>query len=1173
MSSRDQLHSYLRQLEKRLRLGVLLRGAVILTSTALLATVFLVLVSNAFAFSEGSLLGSRIVLFLALASALGLGLAVPLYALNRRRAANRAETAFPQFQQRLITFVEHDARGRDPFLELLAADTLQFARQANPSKLAPDRKLLLSVAGGGACLGVLIWMIVAGPGYLGYGAKRLWAGSPGGAAGFYSIRVTPGDKTVRRNSGQIITAQLFGFESPEARLYARYESSSKWQQTTMESQSGTSAFEFAFASIPEDVDYFVQAGRVQSRHYAIHVLDLPSIKQIRVTYHYPGWTGLKDAVQDGGGDLRAVRGTAAEITISTDRPMRGGAFALNSGQNISLSPGDGNRYKGTIPIEKDGSYHVAAVERGQSVRLSDDFLIEAGKVNPPEVSITRPGRDYQASPIEEVTVSARASDDYGLNDVNLHYSVNGSPARTVSLLKQKGAKDAAGSTILYLENFKVVPGDVVSIYATAKDAKSESHTGMFFVEVQPFEREYSQSQLAGGGAMGGQQFEFSEREKQIIAATWNQQSNKQATTNVASGNGKFLSSVQGKLRDQVRWLSERMQGRELGDENQEFSAFQQDMNAAAQAMGPAAEKLKQQRWSKAIPNEEKALQQLLRADATFRQIQVAFGGQGGGGAGAGRDLANLMDLELNTQKNQYETGQTAESARQRAQTTDKAFQKLDELAHREHQLAEQQHSNPSQSFEQRWQQEMLHRQAQQLQKQLEQLAASNTQGAQGNSTSGTQQSNGTATGAAGEPLQRVIDQLRQASKNMDRAASRGASAADARRAASALEEARRLLDRFQRQQVSPQLDSLARQADRLAGQEQDQATRIGKMFPDNGQPNPLGQLEFDGGTVSQSKLADDRQLLANNLSRLEEAMQAAARNLASAQPEAAAKLHKALGEMDEAELQSRLQRSAESIRYGFDPGSKTMEPAITAGIDQLRQGIREAQQALKGEQQDPVEEALNRIQRLRSEIEALTRPSGDSTGTASQLSAQAQGGQQPEGNQQGQRDQQSQQALGSQTSQNGNANNGFQSGRPGGPRTWQAGRGPGMGTFIEPQGSKPSGEDLESSGLALQQARQELDAIRRQLRNEPESAADVQALMRDVQRLGPGNFPGNPALTEQLRGEVLSTVDRLELQLRRELDGQQSEEIRNGDSLKIPPGYQQSVARYFRQLSENGKSR
>ena len=89
--------------------------------------------------------------------------------------------------------------------------------------------------------------------------------------------------------------------------------------------------------------------------------------------------------------------------------------------------------------------------------------------------------------------------------------------------------------------------------------------------------------------------------------------------------GKVLSEAQAKLREQALALSGRMQSRDLADANEEFNSFEKDMQAAAAAMVPSAEKLKQQAWHDAMPNEQKALQALLRAEATFRQIQVAFG--------------------------------------------------------------------------------------------------------------------------------------------------------------------------------------------------------------------------------------------------------------------------------------------------------------------------------------------------------------------------------------------------------------------------------------------------------------------------------------------------------------------------------------------------------------------
>ena len=59
----------------------------------------------------------------------------------------------------------------------------------------------------------------------------------------------------------------------------------------------------------------------------------------------------------------------------------------------------------TVPIQKDGQFHIAALEGGDDVRLSEDYFIEAQRDKAPEIKMTRPGRDFKASPIEEVTVA------------------------------------------------------------------------------------------------------------------------------------------------------------------------------------------------------------------------------------------------------------------------------------------------------------------------------------------------------------------------------------------------------------------------------------------------------------------------------------------------------------------------------------------------------------------------------------------------------------------------------------------------------------------------------------------------------------------------------------------------------------------------------------------------
>jgi hypothetical protein len=1198
MSFREQLHAYIAQLEQRLRWSAWLRGFAILSGGALAATLVLVTIANALAFSRGSVTAARFGLILVLAIAAAAGLALPLRRLTRRRAIGTAEAAFPQFQQRLTTFAERD--GQDPFIELLAGDTLEVARYAEPKQVVTGRRLWISLGAGAGAFAILVWMIAAGPGFLGYGASLLWTGPHRGKPALYELRVTPGDAVVRRHADQMVSALPTGLRSPSVKLYARFQSSSKWEEIAMQPTAAGSfagGYEFLFAGLPENVEYYVTAGATTSQHFNIRVSDLPAVKQICVTYHYPAWTGMPSEVEERGGDLRAVTGTEAELDVSTDRPLQGGQIQLDSGQRIPLTGGQDNVYRGTVKMDRDGVYHVAGVEQGQPVRVSEDFFIEARKANPPQISLVRPGRgDYDASPIEEVTVAAKATDDYGLSGVALHYSVNGGPETTVDLLRQKGERQADGSTTLSLENFKLVPGDLVSVYATAKDASAEAHTDMIFIQATPFEREFSQSQQSGGGGGGGQgnqSAQISQREKEIISATFKQQRDKNSTPQQATDIAKLLSQSQSTLRDQAVSLSGRLEARELTDEVQAIGQFQKDMVAASEAMAPAAQQLQQEKWKDAIPNEQKALQFLLRAEATFRQIEVAFGarGGGGGGGGAARDLASLFDLELDTEKNQYETRQAAATtAEQKAQEIADALKKLDELAKREEDLAQQQR-NGAQTAEQKWQQEMLQREAQQLQQQMEQQLGQNGRQAQdGQQSSQSGSASGQSSGQAGQrsgpagsssgsaansqqsadraadsrqqAAQQALDRLRQANDDMRRAVSRNASSADSRRAADRLRQATDLLGGMQQQDAAGRLNSMAKAADQLAGQQKQQADRVRDLLAQQSAARANGQPLSYPSAQEIDKMVNDRQQVADDLARLTQQMRTASRELAPTQPAASTRLRSALDGMDENDLGTRMQRSSDRLRSGnfSDP----FEAALTSDLQKLGQQVGDAARALGSAQHTSKDAALN------GAMDDLARLRDQLAGLGGRVDTQPGQGQLTRSGQSGQAGQ----AGGGQSGPVGNRLAG-PVGTPAGGATNRDRNGIGAydtgNTRISGKAAAPQqGPNPADTQRQIDQGVNLLNQVRAVVQDSPEARQQLQSLIDQMRNLDPSRFPGNPALVEQMHQQLVSGVDALELQLRRQLDENQGGTIRNTDPAKIPAGYRDSVAEYYRKLSVGG---
>ncbi|MGA2048363.1 MAG: hypothetical protein ABSG96_11760, partial [Terracidiphilus sp.] len=285
MSKQSELNSYIAELRQRLRLGTWLQGGAIFFATAVTITIVLVLVLNRFAFPAHGVTGARWALLSALAAAAVFGIALPLFHLTRARAVRQAEDANPELEQRLTTFYEKDRKSvesaqADPFLELLAADTLVFAEDVPVSSMIPDNRLFALGGAGLACLCVLVWMIAAGPGYLGYGASLLWTGPARNKPPLYALAVTPGNIAVRRNSDEPIAARVSGMRPEKVQLFAHYQSTAGWEQVTMQAQpdsGGAGLYQFVFAGLPENVEYYVVAGPLISPHYKVRVVDLPTV--------------------------------------------------------------------------------------------------------------------------------------------------------------------------------------------------------------------------------------------------------------------------------------------------------------------------------------------------------------------------------------------------------------------------------------------------------------------------------------------------------------------------------------------------------------------------------------------------------------------------------------------------------------------------------------------------------------------------------------------------------------------------------------------------------------------------------------------------------------------------------------------------------------------------------
>lgn len=1142
MEATRQIERYLDLYRLRLKQLVAARGIAVLAIVAVTITVVTVTIAIRTGFPSELIVGGRVLLLLSLTAIAVFLIVRP----NRRIAASGAsdiEARTPAFAGRVETYTGIEER-EHPLRDLLAEDTLRIAASHPAERQIPQKEFSLVLAAAALSLAGLLWLAIAGPGNYAYGVRHLWAGwviadllPP------QSIDVAPGDDGIRRGGTVRVRATPRGFSPGSAFVHASF-GDGDWQQVEM--AAGDGAFEFAFFSVRQPLQYYVSAAGVRSETFTVEVVELPAIEDLVLTYRFPDWTNRQPEIHDPGGDVRVIAGTEVQVTISADGEMPSAVLVVD--EVTTPMDSDGRDASGEFTVTGDGQYYVAASVGGERIRMSDDYFISVLKDELPELEFARPGRDWSASNIEEVTTSISAIDDYGLESLQLRYSVNGGGWQSVDLPVDNLAAEV--DHVFFLESMSaevreglsLVPGDLVSYYARASDRSGSSSTDIFFIDVQPFDRRYSQSQQMGGGAgqQGNQQEEISQRQREIIVSTWNlireQKNKRQSDAAYVPDNAALLSRVQATLKQQAETLAERTQARQLVASDEKIALFVENLNKAAAAMVPASERLAEVELEQAILPEQEALQYLLRAEAVFTDISLSLqaNNRGGGSGGrAGRDLTDMFELEMDLEKNQYETGDAAspETGQQQLQ---EAQEELGELARRQEQLARNMQQNRTPTPAQRWQQEMLRRDLEELRERLEQMqqsSAANQQSSGGQSQSGSpqQQSGSPQQQQPGEPgedqmneLQRRLESATRAMNEVDDAMREGADAEQLQRASAEarrqLEGAQQRLEEERQQAARNMIADLARRAEELrdeqSGMEQKLQDAIRNIQVGR---NELNRLDSGMSLQEEYELAEAKRELQAKLQKVEQETRKAALALQESEPAAAEQLEKAIRELRDMEVEARLAVAANFIEQGEAVYVAASESAVTEALRELSDDLRRAESMTgsgSGEQREAgqggIAQTLDETRQLRRELQRL---------------------------------------AGGETSEGLPVN---------------------RGRDDRQRSSGIRVADLETErelDRSLDNISEEVIELFRGLRAEGVSEREIDELRRLSADIRAADFSGNEDILQRESRLALSLVEQLELALARVADDRE-QSVRVNAPDDIPDAHREKIADYYRRLGD-----
>ena len=1151
-TDRDEILRVIRQVRNRWRLRIALRGFAVVIAALLGTLVVSAWGLEVYRFTPAAIITFRIVTYGAL---LGFGwwfFVRPLLRhVSDEQVALYLEEHEPSLQAAVLSAVEETRKGdraagldySPKLVGKLVESAAEKIRDVDMGRAVEHQRIQGSSGWLAAGVVLALLLFLFGPTYLRHGVMALL--TPMGsaeAASPYRIAVFPGDATIARGSDQAITATLDGFGTDQVTLFVRSNESVPFERLPLIPLEDPGLFEVLLFDVQESTDYFVEAVGVESGTFTLEVVDLPYVERLEHEYVFPSYTGLEPRLVEEGGDIAVLSGTEVRLRAFPTLSTSGGQMVLDEENETDLVVEPDGSLTGRFVVEKDGFYRIdLESSEGEMVTASPQFTIDVLTDQPPSVMFLNPGRDTTASAIEELFIEARADDDFGLRSLDLVYSVNGGSEETVRLYSggENALTEVAAGHTFFLEDLPLEPGDFVSYYARAtdrnlaqenKDVKSD----LYFVQIRAFSRDFraGQSQGGGGGGGGGGGADpraLSEAQKEIVSGTFNVVRDEASySAEEYQENVVFLTLAQGRLREQVETLLRRMNSRVM-PADPAFRSISEILPQAADAMREAEEQLQDQDADGALPPEQRALQFLQRAEEAYEEVMVQMGGGGGGGGGsqsqAAEDLADLFELELDKFQNQYETMQRGEQ-QQADNTVDELMERLRELARRQEREAERQQrrfrgQQSAQGGGTAAQRELAE-EAEEAARRLERLA---------------REQNSPQMMDAARRLQQAADAMRRAAANSDNL---GFSEAGA-----ALDRLREVQDQLRQEQtgrLERDIDEALRRANRLADEEREVASGVSRL-PGLNDEQRLEQLRglMERKDAMEAEVAD-----------LERQIDSTSAEFRREERNSSRSLQDAANSIRDNKLKEKIRYTKGVIRSRASDTAEAFEEQITNDIEDLREHLRAAAEAVGNTQGDALTEALDQTRDLMRGLDSLEHRMWSENE-----------------NQSGEEGQQGQGQGGQQAGQTGSGQQGSEQpnpadGQPGvGDSLGGAYAGGGYGNR-RPTEFDP--DDIRQWQREFRQRLGEAQDIRRALQEEEFSAGDLDEIIRQMQQLDDTRMYQDSEEIARLQSFLREELKRFEYRLRREIDDE-NEDLFLASSDDVPPGFRDMIEEYYRALS------
>ncbi|RKU36253.1 hypothetical protein C6496_14090 [Candidatus Poribacteria bacterium] len=788
------------------------------------------------------------------------------------------------------------------------------------------------------------------------------------------LTVEPGNVRILRGRSLAINLEVTGKAADKARLvYTKVNPATDTEPQRQEIdmvqiEDEKRKFGYELFNINENMEYYVTANGAESERYTVEVFDMPKVTAIEIAYTYPEYTRLKPIIQQGDGNIRAVAGSQAEVRITTNKAIESGTLTVNAQDPAPMVIFDARTLTTPLDVLNDGKYTVKLLcVDGFNNQTPIEYTITAIPDEPPEVVIKEPGRDIKATKLEEVRILAEATDDYGVEEITLMYSIGSGEAQELPMetVEVKAEKIISGAYVFYLEELDVEPGELISYYAQATDNNTRTGPGtstseLYFIEVRPFNERYMQMDAAEG-QQNPEGLPFPNLiadQRTIIKKTWKHiHSRPSPTTEDYQSSVKQIGKEQEQLKDKTQRVTDEL-SMSMRDANVDPEMLM-NLEGAIGKMGEASDELFAIKPKEALPHEQDALELLTKAMMELDKVLTQMRSNGSQAA------ADNIEMDMEDLQDAIEQDQNELDEQMREGTQELLDQARDMLSQQE-QLTEQsqqlaREGQPSRrEMQQNSQQEgQLAGQAQQMAEQAQQMGQSVGQGA-GNNT-------GQRMVQAGEALGQASENMGAASESMG-AGQPQMGAAKGQKAEENLQQAIEELEKVAAQYTDQALDDVTESLDRLTAEQSEIREQTETLEEETRQDGISVEDARNASELAnqQRTLRRDLEQLQRNLSNLREALN-------ENEPQAARNVADANRRIIEEQASENMEDAQRALQWrNFQYSEREQREVLDTLLD-ARNDLQQARTNLAETEEERLDAALDQIESWAAQMEDIQR--------------------------------------------------------------------------------------------------------------------------------------------------------------------------------------------------------